>query len=161
MTQKPEKDEPLFSRWSRRKLDLQANDVPDDSLNRAETSAEASATSESENEDESALPLWLQENVDPDVKRAALASLFREPEFNVVDRMNEYDEDFTQFKGLGDIVTQQMKHMLKVAEQKTRPDDVTIKPNLDNHIESEIVISDGQITQVDEATNDNEDSEIA
>ncbi|NOQ93835.1 MAG: hypothetical protein GQ547_04275, partial [Methylophaga sp.] len=50
-----------------------------------------------------------------------LSALFKQPEFNDVDHMNEYDEDFTSFSGLGDIVTQEMKRMLRLAEEKTRP----------------------------------------
>jgi hypothetical protein len=65
--------------------------------------------------------LWQQEGVEPNVKKKALSALFKQPEFNNVDHMNEYDEDFTSFSSLGDTVTQEMKRMLRLAEEKTRP----------------------------------------
>lgn len=157
MTEKPENDEGIFSRWSKRKLDKQANNQPDELLMKVEHSE----TNEPKSEDELALPVWLQDDADPDVKRAALSNLFREPEFNVVDRMNEYDEDFTQFTSLGGIVTQQMKHMFKLAEQKTRPDEETVKPDVNTVADTEAASSNEQAIQINESKNDNEDNEIA
>ncbi len=159
MTQKPEHNEGVFSRWSRRKLDNQT----DDEIEAPLTDIAPSTVIEPENLEEASLPIWLQDDVDPEAKRSALSSLFREPEFNVVDRMNEYDEDFTQFKGLGNIVTQQMKHMLKLAEQKTRPDDSQqlVKSDLSNIEEGDISPFDEQMSQINESKNDNEDNESA
>lgn len=108
----------LLSRWSRRKLETPSEELVQETKTQPEIQAE--------NQDETNLALWQQKDVDSADKRQALASLFRQPEFKDVDHMNEYDEDFTQFSGLGDIVTQEMKRMVKVVEEHTRPNDELI-----------------------------------
>lgn len=158
MTQKPDNNESVLSRWSRRKLDNKAVTEREETL--AESQEQASVpTPEQPVVDDAELPIWQQLNVDPEAKRAALSSLFRQPEFNVVDRMNEYDEDFTQFKSLGNIVTQQMKYMIKVAEQKTRLDEEAIKR--DSTDIADMAPSSEQTKHMSEAQNYNEDNEIA
>ena len=160
MTQKLENNESVLSRWSRRKLDKQTATEHEKELS-VQQKPEPVTASEPKIEDETTLPVWQQLDVDPEVKRSALSQLFREPEFNVVDRMNEYDEDFTQFKGLGNIVTQQMKHMLKLAEQKTRQGEETEKSKPDNIVDTDNTSLDEQTNQISESENDNEDNEIA
>lgn len=158
MTQKPDNNESVLSRWSRRKLDKKTLTEHEQALPESQEHASVT-TPEQPAVDDADLPIWQQLDVDPETKRAALSSLFRQPEFNVVDRMNEYDDDFTQFKGLGNTITQQMKHMLNVAEQKTRPDEEAIKPDL-HHI-ADASSSDEQTKHISEPQNDNEDNEIA
>lgn len=163
MTQKPDNNESVLSRWSRRKLDKQAVIEHEEALS-VQQEPEPDLTSEQQKVDETELPIWQQLNVDPEVKRAALSNLFRQPEFNVVDRMNEYDDDFTSFASLGNIVTHEMKYMLKLAEQKTRPGEEQIaKPDLGNMAETETETSSlaEQTKLVSESQNDNEDNEIA
>lgn len=113
MTEK--NDEGFLSRWSRRKS-TDKDPVENDGI--VEKKTELAPAQEA---DEQSLPLWQQKDVEPDIKKKALSALFKQPEFNDVDHMNEYDEDFTSFSGLGDIVTQEMKRMLRLAEEKTRP----------------------------------------
>ena len=160
MTQKPENNESVLSRWSRRKLDKQTATEQEKVLP-VQQEPEPAAISEQQRVDETALPIWQQLDVDPEAKRSALSRLFRQPEFNVVDRMNEYDEDFTSFASLGSIVTHEMKHMLKLAEQKTRPsEEQTGKPDLGNIADIETSSVDEQTKQMSESQNDNEDNEI-
>jgi len=161
MTQKPENNESVLSRWSRRKLDKQ-DATEQQKVLPVPQEPEAVPTSDQQIVDETEIPIWQQLDVDPEVKRSALSRLFREPEFNVVDRMNEYDEDFTSFASLGSIVTHEMKHMLKLAEQKTRPGEKQPgQPELDNMADTEASLGDEQIKHVSESQNDNEDNEIA
>ena len=129
-------NEGLVSRWSRRKLD-KTDDVPPE--------VEAEPLPE---QDENSLPLWQQKDVDSDSKRESLTNLFRQPEFNDVDHMNEYDEDFTQFSGLGNIVTQEMKRMLRVVEERTRPEEI-------------LIASDESLSVDDDQAENKEDNEIA
>lgn len=166
MTEKSDNSESAISRWSRRKLDNQAvSDHQQVLLAKQEQEPESLPilTSEQHVIDEAELPIWQQLNVDPETKRAALSSLFRQPEFNIVDRMNEYDEDFTSFESLGSIVTHEMKHMLKLAEQKTRPGEEQIEINdLDNVADADSATE--SLAEVNkhenELHNDNEDKEI-
>lgn len=118
-----EQDEKGFlTRWSKRKLEKDSSDSQLSAKN-ADEAVKPSDQSEQEVESQSEQekPLWQREDVDAETRKAALRSLFSKPEFNIRDGLNEYDDDFTRFAGLGDIVTQDMKRMLKLAEEKTRP----------------------------------------
>ena len=143
-----EKDEEGFlSRWSRKKSE-------DESViehEKIKPTEENSLREESSELDEQSLPLWQQKDLEPNEKKQALATLFKQPEFKEVDHMNEYDEDFTRFTGLGDIVTQEMKRMLRLAEEKTRA--------IDNDIpqESETKIAHDSEHENVEIDNDEED----
>ncbi len=113
-----DKDEEGFlSRWSRKKS-------ADESVidhEKIKPTEESQLREDASEPDEQSLPLWQQKDLEPNEKKQALAALFKQPEFKEVDHMNEYDEDFTHFTGLGDIVTQEMKRMIRFAEEKTRP----------------------------------------
>ncbi|MTI63273.1 DUF3306 domain-containing protein [Methylophaga sp.] len=119
-----QEDKGFLSRWSKRKLEKDTENAPDSLPAETTTSANETDGNSSESAVEAqseTIPVWQREDVDAETKKAALRSLFRKPEFNVRDGLNEYDDDFTRFAGLGDIVTQDMKRMLKLAEEKTRP----------------------------------------
>jgi hypothetical protein len=114
----------FLSRWSRRKLDADEEDQQAE----APSQEQETASDESESEAQPVVeekPIWQRDDVDADTKKAALRELFHKPEFNLRDGLNEYDDDFTQFAGLGSVVTHEMKRMLKLAEEKTRPSEAT------------------------------------
>ncbi len=117
---KSEDNEGFISRWSRRKLDDDANtepsvvsELPDDT---DKDLSQADATKPPITDEE--LPIWQQKDVDPKVKITALRDLFHTAEFNQRDGLNDYDHDYTKQRKLGDIVTSQMKRMIKLAQQK-------------------------------------------
>ncbi len=60
---------------------------------------------------------FLSEGVSKGLRKVALQQLFRASKFNVVDGLDDYAEDFTQFEPLGDIVTADMKHSIERAKQ--------------------------------------------
>ena len=47
--------------------------------------------------------------------------LFGQSAFNITDGLNDYDEDFTEFTKLGNVITHEMKRALQreLAEEKT------------------------------------------
>ena len=45
--------------------------------------------------------------------------LFHLPHFNVTDGLDDYDEDFTTFAELGDVVTHEMKRMLEKEKEQS------------------------------------------
>lgn len=144
-----EKDEEGFlSRWSRKKSEDEGV-VKNDNNDQVKENKPEEVSSEIE---EQSLPLWQQKESDPDLKKKALAALFKQPEFKEVDHMNEYDEDFTSFSGLGDIVTEEMKRMLRLAEKKTRPE-------LDDEKQENIAELDDK--KSDEIDKDNEEDKLA
>ncbi|MGB5652008.1 MAG: DUF3306 domain-containing protein [Sedimenticolaceae bacterium] len=61
---------------------------------------------------------FLSPRVSETLRRAALRKLFHGAEFNVIDPLDDYAEDFTTFTALGDIVTADMRHLLEVEARK-------------------------------------------
>ena len=123
MTAKSDDEQGFLSRWSRRKLE-----EPEPEAEAPETEVKAEPVDDDNQDveqidsDEKDRPIWQQKDADPDMKKQALTALFKQPEFNERDGLNEYDEDYTTFPSLGKVVTQEMKRMIKLAEEKTRPD---------------------------------------
>ena len=131
--------ESVISRWSRRKLEAdQLAPVVEESapmetgadLNAADqVAAEAEAKpvltdadmpdieSLDENSDFSG---FMSTGVSDELRNLALRKLFKAPVFNIRDGLDEYDEDYTQFEKLGDIVTCDMKHQIEMQEKRLR-----------------------------------------
>jgi len=131
--------ESVLSRWSRRKLETEQSapmveePVPMDievDLNAAEQAAtedEAKPVltdadmpdieSLDENSDFSG---FMSAGVSDKLRNLALRKLFKAPVFNIRDGLDEYDEDYTYFEKLGDIVTCDMKHQIEMQEKKLR-----------------------------------------
>ena len=57
---------------------------------------------------------FLASDVPADLQRNALRKLFQSPKFNVRDGLDDYDLDFSSPEPLGDIVTAEMRHRLRV-----------------------------------------------
>ncbi len=60
--------------------------------------------------------------ISSEFKKQALKAMFRQSEFNHLDGLNDYDEDFTSFSGLGNLVTEQMQRMMRLAEKQKNSD---------------------------------------
>ncbi len=60
-------------------------------------------------DEDSDYSIFMSPEVDESVRKLALRKLFKVPFFNIVDGLNDYDDDFTSFEALGDIVTADMK----------------------------------------------------
>ena len=58
---------------------------------------------------------FMSTGVSEELRNLALRKLFRSAKFNVVDGLNDYDDDFTNFEPLGDIITSDMRHQMEVA----------------------------------------------
>jgi hypothetical protein len=130
--------ESALSRWSRRKLKADQLPMVEESvpmnieadLNAADqAAAEAEAKPvltdadmpdiESLDED-SDYSGFMSAGVSDKLRNLALRKLFQAPEFNIRDGLDEYDEDYTYFEKLGDIVTCDMKHEIEMQELKRR-----------------------------------------
>lgn len=61
---------------------------------------------------------FLSRGVSESLRNQALKKLFFSGPFNVVDGLDDYAEDFTQFAALGDIVTAEMRHRLEEAAKR-------------------------------------------
>lgn len=125
----------LFARWSRRKQRNRAEASGDDGAVAGDVSAKpgtdpGSPTVEEskvielpriedldENSDYSA---FLNPQVGEDLRRVALRKLFRSHIFNVRDGLDDYDEDFTVYEPLGDVVTADMRHEIQRKAERAK-----------------------------------------
>jgi hypothetical protein len=131
--------EDFIARWSRRKLDAQK--PPGEKISDPETAltsvhdisqltdADMPAL-ESLNED-SDYTGFLSPKVSEALRKQALRKLFQSPVFNIRDGLDDYDDDFTSFAKLGDIVTADMKYQLEREAQR-----------LQQHLEAEMTEED-------------------
>lgn len=131
-------EESFLSRWSRQKaLSREGIESPEpvpddghepapapvDSAPQGQSDEDASTASdptppqlpplESLGED-SDYSAFLDANVAPDLRRQALHKLFHSPKFNVRDGLDDYDLDFSNLEPLGDVITAEMRHRIRV-----------------------------------------------
>jgi len=98
---------------------------------------------------------FMSPGVSDELRNLALRKMFQAPSFNIRDGLDEYDEDYTSFEKLGDIVTADMRHQMEmeakrkleaeekeVAEAEPMPDkqdldsDVAQTPSIETEDES-------------------------
>lgn len=140
-------EDSFLARWSRRKhqaeqgIPVEENDPagePEettagdaDSTAAAETLGAGSPDAEAEPGDaelphpdtlepNSDFSVYLTRRVSSAFRRAAMRRLFSSSEFNVRDGLDDYDEDYTQFKSLGDTVTAHMRHHAERLRERER-----------------------------------------
>ena len=118
-------------------------------------------------DEDSDYSLFMSPEVDEGLRKLALRKLFKSPMFNVADGLNDYDDDFTTFEALGDIVTSDMKfhEERKKAEQALREEQSVQPAELTEDEDAEPVAQDSapdgdqtdavdeQPDQSDQATN--------
>ncbi len=80
-------------------------------------------------DDDSDYSGFLSPGVSEALRKQALRRMFHSAAFNVCDGLDDYDEDFTSFEKLGDIVTADMRHRELVEEERrvgesTSPEDI-------------------------------------
>ncbi len=63
---------------------------------------------------------FLSPEVSEKLRKVALRQLFHGTGFNIRDGLDDYDEDFTIFKPLGDIITADMRHREEMLERKAK-----------------------------------------
>ena len=63
---------------------------------------------------------FLSPGVSEGLRRRALRKLFMSAVFNVRDGLDDYDEDFTSFEALGDMVTSDMRHQAEAESERAR-----------------------------------------
>jgi len=126
--------ESVLARWSRRKAEAAQEHQPGKDIEAAAAPVEVSADpagaekplTDADMPDldsltaESDFTPFMSSGVSDELRKLALRKLFRAPLFNIRDGLDEYDEDFTTFEKLGDIVTADMKHRLEMEQKKLR-----------------------------------------
>jgi Protein of unknown function (DUF3306) len=131
--------ESALSRWSRRKLEADQlapaveESVQLDTEAGLTTVDQAAADAETKPvltdadmpdieslDEDSDFSGFMSVGVSDKLRNLALRKLFKAPVFNIRDGLDEYDEDYTYFEKLGDIVTCDMKHQIEMQEMKRR-----------------------------------------
>ena len=128
-------DADFVSRWSRlknRAKDTETAAIANSTAGSAPGNAGSEQTPASSTKiltDEDMLPIesltadsdyadFLSPGVSEGLRKLALRKLFHGEAFNIRDGLDEYDDDFTQFEKLGDIVTSDMKHQIELEAQR-------------------------------------------
>ena len=158
--QNAELQEPFLRRWSKRKLN--SDKSPDgESENAVETpvstGAQLTQTTHAEPVEEpqqtqleltdddmppvetldehSDFSMFLSPKVSETLRRQALRKLFHFQKFNITDGLNDYDEDYTDFETLGDIIPHDMKRMLQREAEKSPASSDDTQQEIDNETE--------------------------
>ena len=63
---------------------------------------------------------FLSPGVSEALRRRALRKLFMSAVFNIPDGLDDYDDDFTSFQALGDIVTSDMRHQAEMEAERAK-----------------------------------------
>jgi hypothetical protein len=98
---------------------------------------------------------FLSPDVSEALRTAALRKFFHSPAFNVVDGLDDYDDDFTSFKALGEIVTADMRHRMEREAEAREGPEIVEGPSAENleqqaeagpedSVDSDAVESDGE-----------------
>ena len=175
-----ERGESVFSRWSRRKLAVQEeqeNQQEQIELAKLEAGSEGQLTEsaaavEAEPEappltdadmpdiatltEDSDFTPFMSPGVSDELRKLALRKLFQSSVFNVRDGLDEYDDDFTTFEKLGDIVTSDMKHqmeMQKKRQQEKLEAEQAVDDEMEDFDDAEDIEDEAeqQVAQADEA----------
>jgi hypothetical protein len=118
--------EAFIERWSRRKTEAKTPASPP-ALDPTEPDAVAAEPEppgdedmvpvESLTEDSDYKP-FLSPRVSAELQRLALRKLFASPSFNLRDGLDDYDEDFTTFAPLGNVLTADIRHRLELEAER-------------------------------------------
>jgi hypothetical protein len=98
---------------------------------------------------------FMSPGVSDELRNLALRKMFRAPIFNIRDGLDEYDEDYTTFEKLGDIVTCDMRHQMELeAERKAEAE---AKAMAESTLKSEKLNADDESEQSRAVATEDED----
>ena len=130
--------EGVLSRWSRRKAEAREQAAEDNNQPEVEQQTDFAVADENLEPveqpmltdddmppiesltEDSDYSMFMSRGVSDKLRNLALRKMFHVPSFNIRDGLDEYDDDFTVFEPLGDIVTSDMKHQIEMLEKKQR-----------------------------------------
>ena len=173
-------EENFLSRWSRRKHADRAGEsiaAPvEEAVNEAVDETVAVEQGDNLPGDEDMPPVesldedsdysgFMSPKVSEELRRIALRKLFSSQVFNVRDGLDDYDDDFTSFTKLGDVVTAEMRYQMKRMQEAMNEDSdidasqqeageevlAADEPGLDSANETDELIEDGSDQQLDDA----------
>ena len=111
-------------------------------------------------DEKSDFAVFMSPGVSEQLRAQALRKLFHLPGFHVPDGLDDYDDDFTQFTKLGDIVTREMERMLLRERQAADATEAASEPaQVDVESEAEAVqsdVADGMVGEAGDAASSDE-----
>lgn len=124
----------VMSRWARRKQAVQKEQYQLQEAEKAAAMEDEKQASLPEDADmpsieslteDSDFSGFMSPKVSEDLRKMALRKLFHSSCFNVCDGLDDYDEDFTTFEKLGNIITADIKHRfeMEARDKKMRAED--------------------------------------
>lgn len=128
----PGDDDSFVSRWARRKGEARAGRDSDAEASASEEEAAEQAAIEGPELGDADMPSlesidehtdmsgFLSPKVSEGLKKVALRKFFHSPVFNIVDGLDDYDDDFTAFEALGDILTSDMRGQTELQERRAK-----------------------------------------
>ena len=160
--------EDFLHRWSRRKHEAQQS-VSDE----VSALSSSDATTERLPTDADMPPLdtltddsdysgFFSPKVSETLRQQALRKLFRSAGFNIRDGLDDYDDDFTAFAELGDIVTADMQHQFEKQAQRLQEladDEQSTSPEDDVQITSSSAVETRTVKALP-APEDSDDDEV-
>lgn len=176
-----QEQEAVLSRWSRRKLQTEEESKREDTILEAAEATDDQANLQALEVDEappvltdddmppieslhedSDFSMFMSSGVSDKLRNMALRKMFHAPVFNIRDGLDEYDDDFTSFEPLGDIVTSDMKHQIEMLEKK-QLEEAELKPDgeLVDAEQEPVEDVDAESNPVDEIVEEPEQSEMA
>jgi hypothetical protein len=136
-------NESFLARWSRVKFkarELEETDANNPSAESSRLDVVAPDLSSFKQPDNSVSSKIFDPEIDEELRREMLSNIFHAPEYNQRDRLDDYDDNYTYFENLGDILTHEVKHAMNVLEEADLtetaipdPDDVNIVRTKDLH----------------------------
>jgi len=177
-----EDDEGFLARWSRRKQSGYRNQEHPSAPGPETLCGEPPAADDSQQttpqrqvtdadmppvdslDEKSDYAAFMSAGVSEKLRAQALRKLFHLPGFHLPDGLDDYDDDFTQFAKLGDIVTREMERMLVRERQAADETEAVPEPGqVDVEREAEAVqddVADGMVGDAEDApSNGDEHSE--
>lgn len=114
--------EDFLTRWSQRKADV-ANQTAEPLVEETPEPEQAPLTDEDmppleSLDQDSDYSGFFSPGVSENLRQLALSKLFRGPKFNITDGLNDYDQDYSKWVPLGDVVTCDMRFAMERAKEK-------------------------------------------
>lgn len=159
----------FLSRWSKRKIegpeeteplepiDLADNElVVEQSVDDSAIEIESVQSDDSDNSDEKpqSIASLLASQAAKETKKAALRKLFFSGEFSEVDRLNDYDHDYSSVKPLSSEVAEQLRQWWSDVEQPT--DDIVQESSDVEQNDAESIIEQQSDTELAEQESNSE-----
>ena len=166
-----DKETGFLTRWSRRKAQTESGESEPEA-DPVQPDADSQETQEPVKRDEDMPPLdtidadsdvseFFSPGVSETLRKAALRKLFHSPAFNIVDGLDDYDDDFTTFKALGDIITADMRHQMELEEEREKARKMDTSEDSALHEDKEIEETDVSSVSDEESENVSEPEDQA